>query len=181
MKFTPLGVSGAFLVEPEPRVDARGLFARVFSVEEFAAHGLEPRVVQTSTSFNERRGTLRGMHYQVAPHEETKLVRCTAGAIYDVVLDLRPQSPTFRHWVGVELSAANRSMVYVPRGCAHGFQTLADASEVFYQMSEAFAPECARRVRFDSPVYAISWPVADPILSEADAAEGVPIEARSAT
>jgi dTDP-4-dehydrorhamnose 3,5-epimerase len=169
MKFTPLAVEGAFLIEPEPQADPRGFFARVFCADELRAHGLEPQVLQCSVSFNERRGTLRGMHYQVAPHEETKVVRCTAGALYDVILDLRRASPTFGHWLATELSAANHAMVYVPRGCAHGFQTLVDGTEVLYQMSAAYAPECVRRVRFDDPAFGIAWPVPNPVLSAADA------------
>jgi dTDP-4-dehydrorhamnose 3,5-epimerase len=170
MTFTPLAVHGAFLIQPEPQRDVRGSFARVFCAGELSAHGLDPRVVQCSVSYNERRGTLRGMHYQVAPHEETKIVRCTAGALFDVVLDLRPGSSTFGRWAAAELSAVNRAMVYVPRGCAHGFQTLVDGTEVFYQMSAAHAPECARRVRYDDPAFGIAWPIPDPILSPADAA-----------
>jgi dTDP-4-dehydrorhamnose 3,5-epimerase len=169
MRFTPLPVAGAFLIEPLPQEDARGFFARVFCSEEFRAYDLDARVAQCSVSYNRRRGTLRGMHYQVAPHEETKVVRCTSGAIHDVVLDLRPASATHRTWIALELSAANHAMVYVPKGCAHGFQTLEDDAEVFYQISEPYAPECARRVRFDDPAFGIAWPLTTPVLSEADA------------
>jgi dTDP-4-dehydrorhamnose 3,5-epimerase len=167
--FTPLAVAGAFLIEPLVHEDPRGSFARVFCSDEFRQLGLDARVAQCSVSYNRRRGTLRGMHYQIAPHEETKIVRCTSGAIHDVVLDLRPGSPTYRDWIAVELSSANGAIVYVPRGCAHGFQTLEDDTEVFYQMSEPYARDSARRVRFDDPAFGIAWPLPDPILSDADA------------
>jgi dTDP-4-dehydrorhamnose 3,5-epimerase len=169
MRVTPLAIDGAFLIEPEPLTDARGFFARVFCADELRSHGLDTAVVQCSVSFNERRGTLRGMHYQIAPHEETKIVRCTAGALYDVILDLRSSSRTFGRWLATELTAENRAMVYVPRGCAHGFQTLVDHTEVFYQMSAAFASESARRVRFDDPAFGIAWPLDAPIVSREDA------------
>lgn len=168
MRFTPTGLGGAFLVEIEPRCDARGFFARTWCQREFEEQGLEGRLVQCSMSHNLHRGTLRGMHYQVKPHEETKLVRCTAGAIHDVIVDVRPESPTYLRHIAVELSAANRRAVYIPRGFAHGFQTLIDDSEVFYQMSEFFAPEDARGFRWNDPLFGIEWPVADPIILDRD-------------
>jgi len=130
---------------------------------------LNPNIVQCSTSFNKKRGALRGMHYQLKPHEEVRLVRCTRGAMYDVILDLRMDSPTFKHWVAVELAAENRTMVYIPEGFAHGFQTLEDNTEVFYQMSETYHPGLAHGVRWNDPAFAIRWPVADPIVSRRDA------------
>ncbi len=153
---TPLG--GAFVIEPEPREDARGLFARTWCRRELEAQGLETRIAQCSTSFNKRRGTLRGMHYQAPPFAETKIVRCTRGALHDVIIDLRPDSPTFTRHVGVVLSAENRKMMYVPAGFAHGFQTLQDDTEVFYQISEFYSPEHARGVRWDDPAFGITWP-----------------------
>lgn len=168
MKFVETALPGACVIEMEPIRDERGFFARSFCREEFAAHGLNPGLVQCSVSFNEKRGTLRGMHWQAKPHEEAKLVRCTLGAIYDVILDLRPDSPAFRHWIAVELSAENHRALYIPEGCAHGFQTLADNSEVFYQMSGFYHPGCARGVRWDDPAFGIEWPVAEPILSRKD-------------
>jgi dTDP-4-dehydrorhamnose 3,5-epimerase len=158
MRFLPTELPGVFVVEPEPRTDERGLFARTWCREEFASAGLATDWVQCNLSFNLRAGTLRGMHWQADPHEEVKLVRCTAGAAYDVVLDLRPQSPRFKHWVAVELTAENRRAVYIPRGCAHGYQTLTDATELFYHMSSAYHPESARGVRWDDPAFGIVWP-----------------------
>jgi dTDP-4-dehydrorhamnose 3,5-epimerase len=168
MKFVETQLPGAFVIEPESAGDGRGFFARTFCAHEFAERGLNPSIAQCSVSFNHRRGTLRGMHYQSAPFEEAKLVRCTAGAIHDVILDLRPFSPSFRNWIAVELSAANRRTVYIPAGLAHGFQTLEDASEVFYQISKPYAPEHACGVRWDDPAFAIRWPLCQPILSERD-------------
>ncbi len=156
------------MVTPEPRRDERGFFARTWCREEFAAHGLNPNLVQCSISFNAKRGTLRGMHYQAMPHQEAKLVRCTRGAIYDVVLDLRPGSPTFGQWHAAELTADNRQMVYIPEGVAHGLQTLSDDTEVFYQISEFYHPESSRGVRWNDPAFGITWPISEPILSERD-------------
>ncbi|HMA34039.1 MAG TPA: dTDP-4-dehydrorhamnose 3,5-epimerase [Chloroflexia bacterium] len=171
MIFTELSLRGAFLIDPQRLEDERGFFARTWCAREFAAQGLNVHLAQCNISFNGRKGTVRGLHYQAAPHEEVKLVRCTMGAIYDVIVDLRADSPTFRRWVAVELTAANRRLVYVPAGCAHGFQTLADSTEVFYQMSEFYAPESARGVRWDDPTLAIAWPrIANRIISERDAA-----------
>lgn len=158
MKLVVTPLDNAFVVEAEPIADERGFFARSFCAREFAEHRLNPGLVQCSISYNEKRGTLRGMHYQRAPHAEAKLVRCTMGKIYDVVLDLRPRSPSFKRWFGVELSADNRRAVYIPEGVAHGFLTLSDASEVLYQMSEFFHPECAAGVRWNDPAFAIFWP-----------------------
>jgi len=162
-------MQGVYVIDPERHEDERGFFARSWCVEEFRANGLNPALVQCNISFNRRKGTLRGMHYQAAPHEECKLVRCTLGAIYDVILDLREGSPTFGKWAGVELTQENRRMLYIPEGLAHGFVTLRDDTEVFYQMSEFYHPECARGVRWDDPAFGITWPVAKPFLSERDA------------
>lgn len=172
MKFTPAGLPGAWIIDIDRLGDERGFFARTFCRDEFAAHGLATEFVQCNTSFNARRGTLRGMHFQREPHAEVKLVRCTRGAIHDVLVDLRPDSPTFCRWVGVELSADNARMLYVPVGVAHGFQTLADSSEVFYQMAAMYRPEAAAGVRWNDPVFGIDWPLPDPILSQRDASYG---------
>jgi dTDP-4-dehydrorhamnose 3,5-epimerase len=169
MRFELAEVIGAFLIEPERITDERGFFARIWCRDEFAAHGLNPALAQANVSFNHRKGTLRGMHYQAAPHQEAKLVRCTRGAIWDVVLDLRPGSPTYRAWTGAELSDANRAMLYVPEGCAHGFLTLTDAAEVAYQMSVSYAPDAARGVRYDDPAFGIEWPGAVMVISQRDA------------
>ncbi|WP_136416245.1 dTDP-4-dehydrorhamnose 3,5-epimerase [Herbaspirillum sp. ST 5-3] len=168
MKFTPLRLSGAFLIEPEPLADERGFFSRTFCAHEFAEHGLETSLVQCSISYNKLKGTLRGMHYQKSPHEEAKLVRCTMGAIHDVIVDLRPDSPTCRQWTAVELNAENRSALYVPKGFAHGFLTLVDDTEVFYQMSAFFHAECAAGVRWNDPVFAIDWPAQVQVISSRD-------------
>jgi dTDP-4-dehydrorhamnose 3,5-epimerase len=159
---------GVFEIRLEPCYDARGFFARTWCQKEFESHGLNPRVVQCNVSFNTRKGTLRGMHYQEAPKAEAKLVRCTTGSIYDVVIDLRPQEPTFRRWIAVVLTAEKRNMIYVPEGCAHGFLTLEDRTEVFYQMSEFYHPEFARGVRWDDPAFQIVWPAAVQVISERD-------------
>ena len=156
------------MIEPEKLRDGRGFFARTFCWREFEEHGLDPGVVQCNISFNKRAGTLRGMHYQVAPYAEAKLVRCTAGAIYDVVVDLRPTSPSFKKYVAVELTAENCAMLYIPEGFAHGFQTLKDDTEVFYQMSQIHAPDCARGVRWNDPAFSIEWPAAERIMVERD-------------
>jgi len=156
--FTESPLRGAFIIDPEPVEDARGLFARTWCRREFEARGLETRMAQCSTSFNTRKGTLRGMHYQVPPFAETKIVRCVRGSMHDVIIDLRPGSPTFTRYVAVVLTAENRKMLYVPAGFAHGFQTLEDATEVFYQISEVYSPEHARGVRWDDPAFHIAWP-----------------------
>jgi dTDP-4-dehydrorhamnose 3,5-epimerase len=158
MRFVPTPIPGVVVVEPEPRADDRGFFARTWCRDEFAAAGLAADWAQCNVSFNRRAGTLRGMHWQAAPHEEVKLVRCTAGAAYDVVLDVRRDSPTFGKWVAVELTAANRKAVYIPGGLAHGFQTLADGTELFYHMGSVYVPGAARGVRWDDPAFGIEWP-----------------------
>jgi dTDP-4-dehydrorhamnose 3,5-epimerase len=162
------GVAGAFLVEPERVSDERGFFARIWYQREFEAHGLNPALVQCSVSFNRHAGTLRGMHYQAAPHQEAKLVRCTMGAIYDVAIDLRPDSPTFGAHAAVVLSAANRRLLYVPEGAAHGFLTLEDDTEVAYQMSAFYEPADAQGVRFDDPAFGIQWPREVRVIAERD-------------
>jgi dTDP-4-dehydrorhamnose 3,5-epimerase len=169
MKFTPATLDGAYLVDPAPVPDERGFFARTFCLEEFAAHAIPMSLSQASVSYNEHRGTLRGLHYQIAPHEEHKLVRCTVGSIFDVIVDLRPESPQYRRWFGVELSGANRRALYVPPGMAHGFLTLADASEVYYMISTPYSPGAARGVRWDDPAFAIAWPAAPAVISARDA------------
>jgi dTDP-4-dehydrorhamnose 3,5-epimerase len=168
VKFAPTPLAGAYLVELERLADDRGFFARSFCQNEFKAKGLDPCLAQCNVSFNARRGTLRGLHYQDKPHEEAKLVRCTRGAIWDVIVDLRQDSPTRLRWHAAELSAENRAAFYVPKGFAHGFQTLADDTEVLYQMSEFYQPELARGVRWDDPKLAIAWPIPDPVLSPRD-------------
>jgi len=168
MIFTETALKGAFVIELEKNEDERGFFARTFCRKEFEAYGLNPNLVQCNISFNEKKGTLRGMHYQTAPHEETKLVSCIRGAIYDVIIDLRPDSPTYCQWFAVELSAENYKMLYVPGGFAHGFQTLEDNTVVFYQMSEFYHPECARNVRWDDPAFGIGWPLSGRIMSKKD-------------
>jgi dTDP-4-dehydrorhamnose 3,5-epimerase len=167
--FVETALPGAFVVELERREDERGFFARAWCRREFEQHGLAGRLVQCNVSFNKRSGTLRGMHYQVAPHEEAKLVRCTSGAVYDVIVDLRPGSSAFKQWVGVELTAENRRALYVPEGLAHGYQTLVDGTETLYQVSEFYAPESERGVRWDDPAFGIEWPEApEPTVSEKD-------------
>jgi dTDP-4-dehydrorhamnose 3,5-epimerase len=166
--FTETALSGAVIVDVEPHTDERGFFARSWCIREFAERGLNPSVVQCNVSGNTAKGTLRGMHYQVAPHAEVKLVRCTKGAIYDVIIDLRPLSPTFLQHVGVELTAANHRALYIPEGFAHGFMTLHDDSEVFYQMSAFYEPTAARGVRWNDPTFGISWPLPVSVISERD-------------
>jgi dTDP-4-dehydrorhamnose 3,5-epimerase len=168
MLFQATELTGAFVLEPERFEDERGFFARTWCPREFEAHGLNPKLAQCSLSYNRLKGTLRGMHFQDAPHREAKLVRCTAGAIFDVMVDLRPRSPTFCRWVGAELSASNHKMLYIPEGCAHGFLTLEDHAEVFYQISESFAPQSARGVRWDDPAFGIAWPGPVRVISERD-------------
>ena len=168
MIFRSTDIGSAWVIEPELLEDERGFFARSWDAQEFAQRGLNPRLAQCSISYNRARGTLRGMHYQAAPYEEAKLVRCTAGAIFDVVVDLRPGSPTFRGWFGVELSAENRLAMYVPEGCGHGFLTLDDDSEVHYQISQSYMPEAAKGVRWDDPAFAISWPGEVLVINDRD-------------
>lgn len=158
MIFSPTSIPGVVLIGPERRSDERGYFARTYSSDEFLKHALDPAIAECSTSFNPRAGTLRGMHYQAEPHAEAKLVRCVRGAIVDVALDLRPQSSTYLSWYASELSEENGAALFVPPGCAHGFQTLRPGTEVYYQISVPHVPEAARGVRFDDPAFAIVWP-----------------------
>jgi dTDP-4-dehydrorhamnose 3,5-epimerase len=168
MTFDETVISGVFEIRINRMPDNRGFFARTWCRNEFEEHGLEPGWKPCSISYNARKGTLRGMHYQAAPFAESKLVRCTQGAIYDVVLDLRPQSPSFKNWIAVTLTAENRNMVYMPKGCAHGFLTLQEQTEVFYQMSEVYNAESARGVRWDDPAFRIAWPEKVEVISERD-------------
>jgi dTDP-4-dehydrorhamnose 3,5-epimerase len=168
MNITSVPLPGAYVIELEPIADERGFFARTWCGHESKSHGLNPNVAQCSISFNKRKGTLRGMHYQDEPHSEAKLIRCCSGAIYDVLLDLRRTSPSYCKWFAVELTSTNRKMLYAPEGVAHGFQTLTDGAEVFYQISESYRPECARGVRWDDSVFGIEWPNRDPIISKRD-------------
>lgn len=168
MIFTETELAGAFIIELEKLSDDRGFFARVWCHQEFSTHGLNPQLSQCNVSFNKKSGTLRGMHYQAQPHAEAKLVRCTAGAIYDVIIDLRPHSPTFTQHVAVELTARNYTMLYIPEGFAHGFLTLKDETEVFYQMSTPFVANAARGVRWNDTAFNIQWPIAVEVLSERD-------------
>ena len=168
MLFAETKLKGAFVIELEPHTDERGFFARSWCRREFEAHKLNPNLVQCNVSFNAKKGTLRGLHYQTKPFEEAKLVRCTRGAVYDVIVDIRPDSPTFRHYVGVLLTADNRLSLYVPEGFAHGFLTLEHRTEVFYQMSEFYAPEAARGFRWNDPAFGIEWPSEVMIISERD-------------
>lgn len=170
MKFTETRLKGAFLIEFQPVADARGFFARAFCRREFEAHGLNPAVVQVNASFNPHAGTLRGMHYQVGPAREAKFVRCTSGAIHDVIIDLRPASSTYRQWVGFDLTAENRDSLYIPEGFAHGYLTLAPKTEVFYQVSEFYSPSHERGIRWNDPAFAIRWPLEPRVISPKDAA-----------
>ncbi len=169
MRFSPTRLQGAFLVEPEPHEDSRGFFARTFCAREFGEHSLVNSFVQCSTSLNLKKGTLRGLHYQIPPAAEAKLVRCTAGAIWDVIVDLRSNSPTRGQYLGVELTARNRRSLYIPALFAHGFQSLEDNAEVFYQISEFYVPDTARGIRFNDPNLAIPWPLPVAAISEKDA------------
>ena len=169
MKITETELQGVFLVEPTRFEDERGFFAPSFSAKEFAARGMASRFVENNISYSRSRGTLRGMHYQAAPHGQAKLVRCTRGSIYDVAIDLRPDSPTFKRWAGVELSAENRLTLCVPAEFAHGFQTLEDETEVFYLVSNYYAPGAQRGVRWDDPAFRIEWPeVAERVMADRD-------------
>jgi dTDP-4-dehydrorhamnose 3,5-epimerase len=169
LRFRPTPLSGAFLVDLEPHHDERGFFARSYCAREFAEHGLARVGIQCNVSWNQRRGTLRGLHYNAPPDEEAKLVRCTAGAILDVIVDLRRDSPTHLEWFSVELDPQNRRMLYVPAGFAHGFLTLRDDSEVFYQMSAPYVADAARGVRWNDPSLGITWPAEPAVISERDA------------
>ncbi len=168
MIFHKTRLEGAFEIHVEPKADERGFFARCWCPREFESNRLNPKLGQSSLSFNIRKGTLRGLHYQKSPWQEAKLVRCTRGAIYDVALDLRPDSPTFKNWVAAVLTADNRNMLYVPEGCAHGFLTLEDSTEVTYQISEFYSPDSSRGVRWDDPAFGITWPGAVSVISERD-------------
>ncbi len=168
MIFTLTEVEGVFLIDPERLEDERGFFARTWCEAEFAAHGIQVSMPQCNISFNRRKGTLRGMHYQREPHGEGKLVRCTMGVLLDVMIDLRPDSPTYLKHVSAELSAENRRMLYGPPGCAHGFQTLQDDTEVFYQMTVPYLPEAAAGVRYNDPAFALSWPLPVAEITERD-------------
>jgi dTDP-4-dehydrorhamnose 3,5-epimerase len=169
MELTPCGLGDAWVVAPEPIADQRGFFARTFCAREFAARGLKAAVAQANLSFNHRRGTLRGLHYQLPPAAEAKLVRCTRGAVYDVIVDLRPDSPTYRRHFGIELSADNRLAIYVPEMFAHGCLTLTDHAELAYHVSEFYAPEHERGFRYDDPAFNIVWPGPVEVLSAKDA------------
>ncbi len=164
MILTQTKLPGAYIIELEKQEDERGFFARVWCKKEFSEHRLASRMVQANMSANKKRGTLRGLHYQLAPHQETKLVRCTKGAIFDVIIDLRPESGTYKQWLGVELTAENHKMLYVPEGFAHGYQTLRDDTEVFYQVSEFYSPESERGVRWNDPAFSIHWAITDSML-----------------
>ena len=170
MKIVPTKLDGAFIIEPEMLADERGFFARTYCREDFQQAGLADTSLQCSISFNNKKGTLRGLHFQYAPYEETKLIRCTMGTIFDVIVDLRPSSPTFKSWIGVKLSAANRIALYVPGGFAHGFQTQEDNCEVYYQMSTGYVPAAAAGVRYNDSELAISWPLPVTVISARDLA-----------
>ncbi|BAZ27745.1 dTDP-4-dehydrorhamnose 3,5-epimerase [Cylindrospermum sp. NIES-4074] len=168
MIFTTTELRGAFIIDLEEKPDSRGFFARAFCAQEFAAHGLKPIVAQCNLSFNHKQGTIRGMHYQIAPATETKLIRCTQGAIYDVIVDMRPESPTYLSHIGVELTAENHRALYVPEMFAHGYQALTDGAEVVYQVGEFYTPGYERGLRYDDPLLAISWPLSATEISEKD-------------
>ena len=168
MEFRQTELPGVYLIEPQRLADERGFFARTFCARELGERGLATEIAQSSVSFNPTQGTLRGMHYQAAPHGETKIIRCTRGAIWDCLIDLRPDSPTYKRWVGERLTADNHKLFYVPEGIAHGFLTLEPDSEVFYEISTFYVPEAARGVRWDDPAFGIEWPGEPRLLSERD-------------
>ena len=168
MKFTETKLKGAFVVEIEKLSDERGFFARSWCQKEFEAHGLNARLVQANVSYNHKKGTLRGIHYQIAPYQECKLISCTRGAIYDVIIDLRPDSPTYKQWTGVELTADSYHMFFVPEDFGHGFQTLTDETEITYQVSQFYTPGSEKGIRFDDPVFNIQWPLDAAVISEKD-------------
>jgi dTDP-4-dehydrorhamnose 3,5-epimerase len=170
MIFSATDVEGAFVLRPERIEDERGFFARTYCVAELSEHGIDPQVVQRSVSYNHRRGTLRGMHFQVAPHEETKIVSCLRGSIYDVVVDLRPGSPSYRRWYGTTLTCDGFETLVVPKGCAHGFITLADDTLVHYEISEFHHPESARGIRYDDPAFGVRWPLDPTVINARDLA-----------
>lgn len=169
MQFTETEIRGAFILDAEQIADERGFFARSWARDEFEAHGLNPHLAQCNLSYNHRKGTVRGMHWQAAPHAETKLVRCTQGSLYDVIVDLRSDSPTYLRWIGVELTAENRRALYIPEGCGHGFQTLEDATEILYMITEYYAPAAARGMRWNDPAIMVTWPLEVAVISERDA------------
>lgn len=168
MIFTETGLKGAYIIDINKLADDRGYFARTFCKNEFEKIGLEPNIAQTNMSFNPKKGTLRGMHYQVSPYEETKLVKCTSGAIYDIIIDLRKDSPTYFKWIGVELSEDNNRMLYVPKDFAHGFITLADNTVIQYMVSQFYAPGAEKGIKWDDPQFNIQWPIAITVISEKD-------------
>lgn len=168
MIFCETRLSGSFVIDPERLGDERGFFARSWCEREFKDHGIETKFVQCNISFNQKMGTLRGMHYQAALYEEAKMIRCTMGAIYDVIADLRPKSLTYKEWVSAELTSDNRRMIYIPKGFAHGFLTLTDNSEVFYMMSEFYAPGFGRGIKWNDPVLGITWPAEVRVISSQD-------------
>jgi dTDP-4-dehydrorhamnose 3,5-epimerase len=168
MRFTETKINGVWIIEPERREDHRGFFARTWCQKEFEDRGLNPRVKQMNAAFTAKKSGVRGLHFQLAPHQEAKTVRCTMGAIFDVAVDVRPDSPTYKQWVGAELSADNRRALYIPEGCAHGYQTLADDTEILYLTSAFYVPESARGYRYDDPAFAISWPLPVGVISTAD-------------
>ncbi len=168
MIFKETNLKGAFIIEIEKKVDNRGFFARTWCRKEFEAYDLNLQLFQANVSFSKRKGTLRGMHYQVAPYEESKLVRCTSGAIFDVIIDLRPDSPTYRQWLGMELTSENYKMLFVPKNFAHGFQTLKDNTEIIYQVSQFYSPESERGIRYNDPTFGIKWPIDAQVVSDKD-------------
>lgn len=168
MIFTEVKLKGVFVIEPERLEDERGFFARIFDSKAFEQHGLEFKLVEASISFNKKKGTFRGMHYQAQPYAETKIVRCTSGRIFDAIIDLRPDSKTFKKWLGFELSEENRKMLYIPKGFANGFITLEDDCEISYQMDQAYKPEYARGLRWDDKAFKISWPMEPKVISTKD-------------
>ncbi len=169
MKFSETPLKGAYIITPDLLEDERGFFARSFCRHEFAAHGLKADFVQCNISFNKMKGTLRGMHYQASPHEEVKLVRCTAGAIYDVIIDMRAESPTFSKWFALELTAENHQQLYVPEGFSHGYQTMEDLTEVSYQVSSFYSPASECGIRWNDPAFGIAWPLPVSLISAKDA------------
>lgn len=168
MKFEKTKLEGSYVIQIEPIHDERGFFARNFCAKEFNKYGLSSEIVQCNISYNKKRGTLRGMHYQAAPHEEAKIITCTRGAIYDVIIDLRPESVTYCQWIAIELNEGNYKMFYIPKGFAHGFQTLADNTVVTYYMSESYIPENAKGIRWNDPMFTIRWPLIPTVISEKD-------------
>lgn len=168
MQFTETRLPGTYLIDPEPHGDDRGFFARVLCVDELAAHGLSMNIVQVNMSYSAQTGTLRGLHYQAEPYAEAKMVRCTSGAVFDVMVDLRPASATYRQWFGTKLSADNRRLAYIPEGCAHGFLTLTNDAEVMYPVTARYTPEAEHGVRYDDPALAIEWPVPVRVVSDKD-------------